>query len=84
MTGTEWHPCSTIMPTVTHQSSDARVARLAQSHQVVPVIGTSMSQGNDVVDLGCCSHPALLQTLLAEWMGMDIGVADPLPRALVP
>ena len=53
------------MPAVSHLDCDARVARLAEGHEVFIIVAASMGERQDVVDLFCRSQPALLPALLA-------------------
>ena len=43
---------------------DAGMARLAQRHQIIGVMGAAIRERNNVVNLGCRSNPALAPTYL--------------------
>ena len=72
------------MPAVTHLHRDAGVARLAQRHEIVGTAATTFGERKDVVDFLSRRKLALLLTLLAEWMLVDVSHPDLSPLASVP
>ena len=75
---------SPVVPAVAHLYGDTRVARLAQRHQIICVVGAAVTEREDVMHfLGGC-QPALLLTFLTKRVRLDVAVADALPRTTIP
>ena len=71
------------MPAVTHVNSDSRVARFAKSHKIAHIIAASTREWKNVVHLFGRRQLDLLLTFLADRVGLDVTVADALPRTAV-
>ena len=46
-------------------------------------MGTTMTERQDVVDFLSRSYTSFLLTLLAQWVGGDVSIADTFPRSAV-
>lgn len=73
-----------MMPAVVHLGGYLRVARLAQRHEVILVMGAAAGEGTDMMHLRCRCGLVVLQAHLAQGMLSDVPVPDALPRSTVP
>ena len=60
-----------------------RVARLAQTHEVLSCVSAALGNGQNVVYFLHRSQPTFLETLFTQWMLCGITVTDALPRSAV-
>ena len=70
-------------PPVTALSSNSGVTGFTKSHQIASLIAAALRERKDVVDFFGRRQLALLLTLLAEGMQLDVAVADALPASAV-
>ena len=74
---------SPVVPAVAHLHGDTRVARLAQRHQIICVVGATVTEREDVMHfLGGCQF-ALLLTFFTQRMRLDVAVTDPFPSPAI-
>jgi hypothetical protein len=66
-------------PPVAALDGNARVAGLAQGHEVAGFVSAAFGERKDVVYFLSCGKPVLAPALLAQWMQPDVSVAYPFP-----
>ena len=83
MLSNTWGTLHPLSPAVTAFCRNSAVARFAQTHQVVIIMGSAFRQRNDMMNFLSRGQPVILKTFLAQRMCLYIFVPYAFPRPAI-